>query len=359
MQGISRQKVMLVDDNKTNLMMGKKILDEYYDVYALPSAEKLFQFLERVRPDLILLDIEMPNMNGYEAIKVLKADREYEDIPVIFVTAKSGQADEYEGLLLGAIDYVTKPFSASLLLKRIENHMLIQSQKCKLQEFNQELVKMLTDKVQQVSGLQNAIIGTVADLVEFRDNSTGEHIDRSQRYIQILVDQMIKDGVYLDELLLWDMDTVLPSSQLHDLGKIAISDTILNKPGKLTDEEFEIIKTHAMIGVEAIQRMERLSQYGDFLEYARIFAESHHEKWDGSGYPYGLKAHDIPLEGRIMAVADVYDALTSERPYKKAFSAKESADIIIDGSDTHFDPTIVLSFRKVLEQFEAVAKEFA
>jgi len=353
------QKIMLVDDSKANLTMGKSILSGHYEVYALPSAEKLFEFLQRVTPDLILLDIEMPGLNGYDTMTILKSDIRYADIPVIFVTSKASESDQFEGLALGAIDYVTKPFSATLLQKRIENHLLIQGQKRKLQDFNDNLLRMVKEKTSQVFGLQNAIIGTVTDLLEFRDNPTGWHVCRTQKYLEALADQLIKDGVYAEEVLSWNADTVLYSAQLHDVGKISISDTILNKPGKLTPEEFEIMKTHVSKGVEAIGRMERFGYFSDFLKHAKVFAGTHHEKWDGSGYPQGLKGEVIPLEGRIMAIADVYDALITERPYKKAFSAGESAEIIIQGAGAHFDPAIVGVFKKLTGEFAAIAKEYS
>jgi len=205
-------------------------------------------------------------------------------------------------------------------------------------------------------GLQNVIASTVADLVEFRDNSTGWHVSRTPRYLQALVEQLREEGVYLEELLSWNMEVILPSAQLHDVGKISISDTILKKPGKLTPEEFEIMKTHAQRGVEAIDRMKRFGIFADFLGHAKTIAGTHHEKWDGSGYPRGLMGNNIPLEGRIMAIADVYEALISVRPYKEAFPAEEAARIIIEGSGTHFDPAIVAVFRKITAVFAAISK---
>jgi len=359
MQEHKRQIIMLVDDNKTNLTMGKSILSEHYDVYPLPSADKLFEFLQRVTPDLILLDIEMPGMNGYEAITLLKADKQQADIPVIFLTAKSSESDEYEGLALGAIDYVTKPFTPALLLKRIENHLLTQKQKARLQDFNDNLLKMVKDKTQQLFDLYSAIMSNMANLVEFRDNFTGGHIRRTQEYLKKLMEQLITDGAYSEELLLWDMNVIMLSSQLHDVGKIVISDTILNKPGKLTPEEFEIMKTHVQKGVDAIERTEQCAYFADFMEHAKLFAGTHHEKWDGSGYPYGLKGLNIPLEGRIMAIADVYDALITVRAYKKAFTAEESAKIILDGAGTHFDPVLVKVFDKLKDDFAATALKYA
>ncbi|HBT94832.1 MAG TPA: two-component system response regulator, partial [Coriobacteriia bacterium] len=280
----ARQIIMMVDDNKANLTVGKAILSEHYDVYALPSAEKLFQFLTHVTPDLILLDIEMPGMDGFEALTILKGDRKYCDIPVVFVTAKSSEEDEYEGLMLGAIDYVTKPFSATLLLKRIENHLLIEQQKAKLQDYSDNLLKMVQKKTQQVSGLQNAIISTVANMLEFRDNETGWHVHRTQFYMKALIERMIEKGIYVQELLTWDLDNVLSASQLHDIGKIAIPDAILLKPGKLTDEEFAIMKTHTTKGCAILSSL-NYTQDPEYYDYCYEICRHHHERWDGRGYP--------------------------------------------------------------------------
>ena len=351
--------LMLVDDNKANLTIGKSVLSEYYNVFALPSADKLFEFLKNVTPDLIMLDIDMPGMNGYETITILKADKQYADIPVIFVSAKTSEADEYEGLNLGAVDYITKPFAPSLLQKRIENHLLLQRQKASLQDYNNNLIKMVKGKTHQLFSLQSAIISNMAELVEFRDIVTGRHISRTQKYLKKLIEQLIEDGVYSDEILLWDMNEILLSSQLHDIGKIAISDTILNKAGKLTKEEQEIMRTHAQKGVEVIEKIEHSTDFAGFMEYAKLFAGTHHEKWDGSGYPNGLAGAEIPLEGRIMAIADVYDALISKRPYKKSFTADESARIIINGTGSHFDPSLVEIFTKLKSDFAAIAVEYA
>jgi putative two-component system response regulator len=354
----SRRKIMLVDDNLANLTAGKNMLKEHHEVFVIPSAAKLFQFLDHVTPDLILLDIEMPEMNGYEAIKQLKGDRHYADIPVIFVTAKTDEGSELEGLALGAIDYVTKPFSAPLLLKRIENHMLMAQQKRDLKEFNDNLQLTVFNKTSQIMELQNAVLSTVAEMVEFRDEYTGGHVDRTQRYLKLLLDRMIKTGLYEDETREWDLAFLLPSAQLHDVGKISISDTILNKPGKLTDEEFEIMKGHPSIGVNAIKRIEENASEHDFLYHAEIFAGSHHEKWDGSGYPDGLKGNEIPLQGRLMAIADVYDALISVRPYKKPMSVETARAIIEEGKGSHFDPALVDIFLEVEGEFAAIANEY-
>ncbi len=351
-----RQIIMLVDDNHANLNIGKNILKASYEVYALPSAERLFKFLETVTPDLILLDIVMPGMNGFDVIKILKADARHTGIPVIFVTSKTEETNELEGLALGAVDYVTKPFSAAILLKRIENHLLIERQKIELQHLNNNLISMVKEKTSMVFGLHDLIINSIAELIEFRDLFTGEHIVRTQKYVELLINYLVEHHIYAKEVQSWEnMDYIVKSTQMHDLGKIFISDAILNKPGKLTAEEFEHIKEHTTKGAEAIRRLDEKGEHQLFLQYAEITAETHHERWDGSGYPRGLKGTEIPLLGRLMAIADVYDALTSARPYKRPFSTEEAEKIIIDGAGSFFDPVLIDVFRNVKDSFAAVA----
>ena len=351
--------IILVDDNLANLKIGNNILEEKYDVATAPSAKKMFSLLENNNPALILLDIDMPEMNGFEAIEILKSKQETKNIPVIFLTAKNEAADEFVGLSLGATDYITKPFQPPLLLKRIEVHILVEEQRktletqaAELKNFNNNLQKMVEYKTQSVIELQNALLKTMAELVECRDDITGSHIERTQRGIKIMLEELGKNGIYQDETKGWDMNLLLQSCQLHDVGKISIDDNILKKPGKLSDEEFEIMKKHTVFGEQIIEKIKTLAKESDFLTYAKIFAASHHEKWDGAGYPRGLAGNKIPLLGRIMAVADVYDALTSVRPYKKAFTHKEAVQIIIDNGGTQFDPELVEVFLRAEEKFK-------
>ncbi|MDR1351002.1 MAG: response regulator [Zoogloeaceae bacterium] len=348
------QLIMIVDDNLANLTVGKSALAGNYTVLTVPSATRMLELLERYHPALILLDVEMPGMDGYEAIRILKARPDTRDTPVIFLTALSDSANELEGLSLGALDYITKPFSPPLLLKRVEMHLLLESQKLTLQKYNDSLQEMVQLKTQSVLKLQNKLITGMANLVEGRDNTTGGHIERTQHYLAILLTAILDDDLWAEETASWDGPLLLQSSQLHDVGKIAINDAILNKPGKLTPEEFEIMKTHVMHGVHFIDRLEDDDEDSHFLRYARTFIAYHHEKWDGSGYPYGLAGEAIPLLGRLMAIADVYDALTSVRPYKKAFSHEEAAAIIRDGAGSHFDPTLIRLFEGVGEQFRLI-----
>ena len=363
--GRERSRIILVDDVLSYLEQGRNMLKTFYEVFPAPSAAKLFEILENVIPDLILLDIEMPEMNGYETIKKLKADERYADIPVIFLTALNDVNSEREGFDLGAVDYVLKPFSAPLLLKRIENQLLIvrrtkdlQASQATLQDYADNLTAKVQEKTEEVLELQNVVLATLTDLVEFRDNPTGGHIRRTQLYLKALTDELIRqDSVYREEIEKWNIDFFLQSAQLHDVGKLTISDVILNKPGKLTKEEFEIMKTHVTAGVDAIERILSHTKKHAFLNHALLITGTHHEKWDGSGYPIGLRGRNIPLEGRLMAVADVYDALVSERPYKKIISVEEAYDIIEKGSGTHFDPVIADAFRSAKDEFTRIVKE--
>jgi putative two-component system response regulator len=357
-----RKTVLLVDDDLTNLTVGRNALEEHYDVLTLNSGARLIKMLSRSVPDLILLDVEMPEMNGYETIRAIKENPDTAKIPVIFLTAKSDGESELEGLSLGAIDYITKPFSVPLLLKRIELHLLVESQRKELElqrnelvRFNTNLREMVEAKTRTVVELQDALMRTMAELVEWRDDITGGHIERTHNYLETLLNEMGRQDVYKDEMAGWDIKLVLQSAQLHDVGKIAIKDHILNKPGRLTPEEFDEIKKHTTFGGEVIEKIKEGASEQTFLDYAKIFAVTHHEKWDGSGYPNGLKGENIPLLGRLMAFADVYDALRSDRPYKKAFTHEEAVNIILEGKGTHFDPVLTDLFLSVADEFDKTA----
>ena len=352
-----RKTILLVDDNMINLTAGKEILKDKYKTYPVPSATIMFDLLENIIPDMILLDVEMPEMDGYEAIKILKENPRWCSIPVLFLTAKTDDGSELEGLRLGAVDYVFKPFSAPLLLKRIDNHLFSESLKKQLADINNNPENIVREKTAKILTLQNAVLSTVADLVEFRDENTGGHISRTFNYMKLLLDRLLHDGIYNEEVSRWNFDYFLPSVQLHDVGKIGISDLILNKPGKLTGDEFEIMKTHVNIGVQAINQIEDVTEGHEFLRHARLIAGGHHEKWDGSGYPEGLAGTNIPLEGRLMAIVDVYDALVSARPYKQPVSAEEARRVIEKGRGTHFDPILVDVFSGVSDQFVEVLQK--
>ena len=346
-----RHKIIMVDDNITTLTIAKNALIDAYDVITAPSGKKLFQLLEKFSPDLILLDIEMPEMSGYETIEILKKDKKTADIPVIFLSANIDPESEVKGLSLGAIDYITKPFSQELLLKRLEVHLLVEEQRRELKNYSQNLEIMVEKKTKTVFELQNAILRIVAELVESRDSVTGSHVERTQNLLGLFIGYLFKENIYTDELSKWDTNLFVMSSQLHDVGKISISDSILKKPGKLTDEEFKEMKKHTVYGYDIIEKIEQSTPENAFLKHAKILANTHHEKWDGSGYPFGLKAEEIPLQGRLMAIFDVYDALVNDRPYKKAFSHEESVEIIKNGREKHFDPRLIDIFLQHKDEF--------
>lgn len=348
-----KTKIMVIDDNVTNLNLARMALEQQYEVLLFPSGEKALKLFERITPDLILLDVDMPGMDGFEVISKIKASPyPVRNVPVIFVTAKRDDESEYDGLNLGAVDYITKPVSFPLLLKRVELHL-------QLQRYSQHLEKMVEEKTRVISELQYSIVHVMSDMVERRDGSTGSHLMRTQQYLRVLLAEVKKQSIYSQELYMLDEDLFIHASQLHDIGKISIPDRILLKPGKLSAEEFDVMKTHASLGEEAICSAMSSVQEIKFLKIAAAFAGAHHERWDGTGYPRALRGQMIPLEGRLMAIVDVYDALISERPYKRALSHEMAKSIILDGCGTHFDPFLIAAFDKVSDVFEHVSKDYA
>jgi len=334
--------IFAVDDSDTNLSLAKKALENYYRILTMPSAAKMFELLEKIIPDLILLDIEMPDMNGVEAFKKLKTNHVHGQIPVIFLTGRNDTAIEARCFELGAMDFITKPFSAPVLLNRIKTYLNID-----------EIIHQRTGQLQR---LQTGIVSVLADIVENRDKATEGHIERTTAYIRILLGAMKQHGVYADEIQGWDIEMVILSARLHDIGKIVVSDVVLNKPDKLTGEEYETIKSHVDEGVKIIEKMVEQTGEADFLQNVKLFAGYHHEHWDGTGYPHGLRGTDIPLQGRIMAIVDTYDALISRRSYKEAIAFDEAERIIMENAGKQFDPYIVQVFTEVKEQFKQAAQ---
>jgi putative two-component system response regulator len=332
--------IFVVDDNDTNLSKAEESLEDTYDVMTISSGARLFKILEKKKPNLILLDIEMPEMDGFDVLKKLKETREYKNIPVVFLTGVRSPEVEARGFENGVVDFVTKPFSTPVLLNRVKLHIDVNL-----------LIKEHTEKLER--NHQNMIF-ILADMVETRDSGTGGHIERTTEYVKVLTREMQKTGVYIEEIKDWDLEMMGICAILHDIGKIGVTDSILNKPGRLTDEEFAQIKNHASNGATIINRVINRTGEDDFLHNALLFAEFHHESWDGSGYPHGLKGLDIPIQGRIMAIADVYDALISERPYKPAFTHEKAVDIIMKDSGKRFDPAIAEVFSKINEEFKTV-----
>ena len=329
--------IFIVDDNYTNLTAAKNALDGTYKSFALSSAARMFKLAEKITPDLILLDIDMPEMDGFETMRILKSDKQLQSVPVVFLTSRNDEEAEINGFEMGALDFINKPFSTPSLKRRIETHI--------------EQDRLIKESQQALRDTHNATISIISNMVENRDKVTGAHVERTQNYLKLIIDELIRAGSYADEISTWDLTLLLPSAQLHDVGKISISDLILNKPGKLDDNEFKLIQEHCAVGESIIDYIISKTKGDMFLIHAKKFAGYHHEKWDGSGYPRKLAGEEIPLEGRIMAVVDVYDALVSERPYKKPFDHEQAVEIIKNGSGTHFDPKIVEAFMAVKDDF--------
>jgi len=359
----SRLTIFLVDDNPTILTAGKNMLMTFYQVIPLPSAAAMFEAIEDLLPDLILLDIEMPDMDGYKAIQKLKSEERWQDIPVIFITAKEDAESEVDGFDLGAVDYIKKPFSAPLMLKRIEKELSFVEQKRQLIEAQAELKhhldnleEIIQNKADAVIHLQNAVFDTVVDLVEIRDRYTGDHVIRTQRYLKTLLDEMQREGVYSEIINDWDMMKIMIASKLYDIGKILVPSTILSKGGKLSDEEFERVKAHVQAGSDAIERIMKEKSDDDFFNHAIRMAGTHHENWDGSGYPIGLRGNNIPLEGRLIALSGAYDALVSERYHKTALSHEEACHVLKESAGKQFDPVLVGIFLNVEDQFKQISE---
>ncbi len=352
-------KIAIVDDSRFAHKVVSSILEEVYDLTQYLSATEALKDFETNIPDLILLDVEMPKMNGLEAIKLLKENPKTENIPVIFLTGRVDLEFEFLAFDLGAVDYIKKPFITPLLLKRVAMHINHAQQKIELIGYNSKLHEMVKEKTETIVELQQAIVFTLANVVEMRDTLTGGHINRTQAYFKVIVDYLNENKFYQKELKGKDPRMLAECSQLHDVGKVAIPDSVLLKPGRLNSEEFEIMKTHSNIGYDIISNAMNLTKDKEFLKYAAEIALTHHEKWDGEGYPNKLRGEDIPLLGRIMAIVDVYDALISKRHYKDSMSHNEAMEIIQEGRGTHFDPILVDAVTSIGFVFKSISKKYA
>ena len=346
-------KILLVDDNTTNLQLLHETLDgQGYRLLIAKNGKTALAIARKANPDLILLDIMMPEMDGYEVCRRLKSDGKTDRIPVIFITALADEDDEAKGLALGAVDYITKPFNPELVRARVGIHLELKQH----QDHLEQLVKQRTRRLELT---QAVTIESLATLAEYRDPETGGHIKRTQNYVKVLAKQLKEHPRFRDELNDEVIDLLYMSAPLHDLGKIAVPDHILHKAGKLTDEEFAEMKKHTNYGHDALRITEQKLGENSFLRFAREIAYTHQEKWDGSGYPTGLKGDEIPISGRLMALADVYDALISKRVYKPPFPHQKAVQIIVEGKGKHFDADVVDAFVELEETFRNIALSFA
>ena len=350
--------VLVVDDTPDNLSLMSALLKDHYKVKVANHGERGLRIANSdTPPDLILLDIMMPDIDGYEVCRRLKAEPRTRDIPVIFLTARSEVEDETRGLELGAADYITKPISPPIVLARVHAHLTLKANADFLRDKSAYLEREVAKRTLEVQAIQDVTIMAMASLAETRDNETGAHIRRTQLYIRDLAEQLRTHPRFSGFLTERCIELLYKSAPLHDIGKVGIPDDILLKPGKLTPEEFEIMKTHTTLGRASIEDAERrLGMQVDFLTLAKEIAYGHQEKWDGSGYPEGLRGDAIPISARLMALADVYDALISKRVYKPAFSHEEACRIVLDGRDKHFDPDVVDAFLVVAAAFNTIAQ---
>lgn len=351
--------VLIVDDVPENIgILGELLRGAGYRVKAANSGSAALQYaISTPIPDLILLDVLMPEMDGYEVLKELRSNPLTETVPVIFLTALGATSDEQLGLELGAADYITKPIHPALVLARVRTQIEAKQARDWLKDKNALLEAEVARRMEDNERIQTVSIRALAHLAETRDPETGNHILRTQGYVHLMATLLGQHPQYADQLSGRTVDLLARSAPLHDIGKVGIPDQILQKPGKLTAEEWEIMKTHARIGAEAIEQAESdVDTKVEFLALAKEIARWHHEKWNGAGYPDGLAGEAIPVSARIMAIADVFDALISPRVYKAAMSAQQARDIIAAERGSHFDPEMVDVFLGAFEQFVAIAE---
>lgn len=333
--------ILVVDDDITSLKLAEKILEQEYRVALVNKGELVFSYLEKNTPDLILLDLNMPEVDGFEVIKRLRSNKKYAEIPVMFLTANQDSVVEGECLEAGAIDFINKPFVPLVLKSRVRRIIELFSYRKELENMVSEQSQIIVARTERISHIQNAVIIGMANLIEERDNLTGKHVRSTQHYVELICEELKKRGLYKEELTDDYISMTIKATPLHDIGKIRIPDAILQKPGKLTDEEFEEIKKHAQYGADIIDDILGEVEDADYLKIAREIALYHHEKWDGSGYPKKLAGEHIPLCARIMAIADVFDALYEERAYKKAIRPVSTVlEIMQKDRGTHFDPEL-------------------
>jgi putative two-component system response regulator len=346
--------IFIVDDVPENIQIAMSHLKELNCDFAYATSG--VQAIERIkasRPELILMDVMMPGMSGFQTVELLNQNPATRSIPVIFLTARAESEDVVHGFNLGGVDYITKPFKGVELRSRVRNHL-------ELHAYRTNLERLVEERSQEAELLKDVIIEAMGELAEYRDPETGSHIHRTRAYVQLLAETLVNQGHFLDQLTPEYIVLLWKSAPLHDIGKVAIRDSILLKPGKLTAEEFEEMKMHTLFGEEVIANLEQMAgQPTSFLSCAKEIAGSHHEKYDGAGYPRGLAGETIPLAGRIMAIADVYDALISKRVYKNSLSHEEAMRIMLEGKGSHFDPVLIDAFVEVEPQFNQIAATHA
>lgn len=361
-----RSRILIVDDNEMNRDLLVRRLERMgYEALTANDGQSALDTLDSHRVDLVLLDIMMPRLDGYQVLERMKADEYLADLPVIMITAVDELDSAVKCIEMGADDYLTKPFNAVLLGARInasleKRHLRKQEQKQKkqIEDLNLFLSARIRQQVSEIASAQIGAIFAMSKLAESRDPETGEHLERMREYCRLIARDMANLPGYFSTIDKTFIENIYSASPLHDIGKVGVPDAILTKPGKLTDQEWVVMRTHPIIGAETLREVDREHPGNAFIQTGIEIAEAHHEKWDGSGYPYGLAGRKIPLSARILALGDVYDALTSKRCYKEAMSHDKAVDIIREGDGKHFDPDVVSSFMNINEEFIQVRKFF-
>jgi putative two-component system response regulator len=363
--------VLVVDDEPLNVAVLSELLCPDYRVLGARSGPIALDLMQTELPDLILLDVMMPDMDGYDVLRALQGGVRTSAVPVIFVTALGSEGDEERGLSMGACDYIAKPIKPAVVLARVRTQLELKAARDRLADQNAWLEAEVARRVHDSQVAQDLTLCALAELTETRDIETGNHILRTQAYVEALGRELLQDPACAAELADGQLERIVKAAPMHDIGKIGIPDRILLKPGRLTEDEFAEMKTHARLGGDALARaLAKVTHMhaGNgsdepesvrFLQMARVIAEGHHERWDGHGYPHGLAGEHIPLAARLMAVADVYDALTTRRVYKDAWTPQATAEHIEREAGRHFDPRLVQAFRAVRPQFEAIARRLA
>lgn len=355
-----RPTILVVDDTPANLSLLGQMLKRDYRVKLANNGPRALELATTAPPDLVLCDVMMPGMNGFEVCRRLKSNPPTARVPVVFVTAAMEIADEEAGFEVGAVDYIHKPITPPIVLARVRTHLQIKQWQDFLQDQSTWLQKEVARQVDQVLQLQAASIHVMVSLAEFRDEETGNHIRRTQEYVRRLGHWLLEHGGCGEALTPASLDHMTQAAPLHDIGKIAIPDQILLKPARLTPDEFEVMKTHTTRGHEILEQARRsMGHDNPLLIHAAQITRHHHERWDGSGYPDGLAGAAIPLSARLMAVADVYDAARSARPYKQPFSHDDTLALIVEGRGHHFAPQVVDAFMALQSEFAEIAAGLA
>lgn len=340
---ISHCKVLVVDDTRTNIDIIVEALRDECRLSVALDGERALAAAHRPRPDLILLDVMMPGMDGYEVAARLQAQKELSEVPIIFITALDDPDDKIRGFEAGAVDYITKPFHMAEVKARVRNHLQLTVSRAQLRKHNDDLESKVRERTSKLERTQLDIISRLGKAAEFRDHETGEHIRRMSIACKLLAKAAGLEKRRAN--LIWRAAT------MHDVGKIGISDNILLKPGKLDRAEWDTMKTHTTIGAKLLSGSD-----SPLLQMAEVIALTHHEKWDGSGYPSGLCGEDIPLEGRIACICDVFDALISERPYKQAWKVDDAIEEVRRQSGKHFDPALVQAFMDIAPKLKCISR---